>query len=1595
MKEGKSKKMYKRIFSFVLSVIMVLTMLPTTVMAESGQMSSGALECHKEHDEDCGYIEGEQECTHVCEYCDLAGAQEDTYPVCGSIEESSLLLDQLLETDSESMWSHVNNCSICQDQIAEGGAYYEQFYASQAMSAANDSAPNQLSTDCVEILDSTGQESKGMYPSLEAALENAVANDRLKILQNIDLTQAIDIKTTGSLTIDLNGKKISGPSAGDYAIKICSGVDLTVTDALEGVGNGGTITAATKYTLYNENKLTLMSEGRMENTYAAGTGAVIYNAPAAELLVKGVAEVENTTEKGLGVLNEASGTQPVTLEGDAQIIAKNGPAIEDKSGGKIILKNDAKVTSSVPKSANKGTVHIPGTVSGVVLELQKNAVVENTSADGYVLYFADSSVTKKNVSSYYAETGDVKLEKNRIYPEPEDLVELFNGSGVSQGKYSTLNGAVASAKTSYTLKILDDIVITEKVDMVWTRVNSGITIDLNGKTISSEALSDTDYAIKIGDGDMGFHVTLTDSTGSNTQGKLTAKTKYTIRDNGGLTIKGNARVENAYESGGAVIKYDSKATSHLLITENAKVENKTEKGCGIEYNLNSYAEFIKIEGKGQVITKNGPAIHSLKNGKIVISGSAKVQSSIPKADQMGTIYVPVMATDKQVNIEDTASVTNENGSEDYALYFAHKSVTVQNVDNKYVKGKNATLGRVYPEKPDVVEIIRDGKSQGKYKSLKEAVTAAKANDTLKVIGDIELTEKVDIEEKDDITLDLNGKKISTGTLAAGTDYAIGVGQSTHLMVKDGSTNGGGLLTSTNKYTLYNSKGALTIQENATVENDYSEGGQTAGAVIVQSAGAAGTLSVQEKAKVKNLTQKGYGILHMATGETKRLMISGEITSNKGAAINNQKSGKIVLDNAKVVSSIPKTDKSGTILIPEGVSDVVLQIQGSSSVTNTETGGYAVYFADSSVTAENVTKYYEKDKTALLGAVYPMPVPSIEVAKQVGALSYGTAGSATFAITPKNIDTPSYSVVWSGTAPDGIDGTFNGNTLTMAAGAATDAGTYKFKVKSGTTESGEVTLTIAKVNYTPAPSKEIDVLAGQATAPSGTLTASDFFTTMPTDAKITAISGTADKVLASTPTLEDGTLSWEAKSGLDTEDLKDTFSVTIASKNYNDIKASLDFKSILKTSVSITGISVAGKTYDSVSAAYTGTPVAKKSDGSIVTIEGYTYTWQKKKGTGYENISGNAAPKDAGDYRLVVAVNKDNSTYTGSTNVDFSISKAEVTVKVDDKTMVVGGTRPDLTISYTGFAGTDSKDNALATKATAVCSADGGTVGDFDITIDTKAVLNDTVGSNYKIKSQSKGILKVTKIKLAVPTLTQSEYVYTGEEISPSFTGFDKDTMKMDVSSATKVGIYETIISLKSTEKYEWDDGSNKTGSWKYSWKITEKEPGNVLNDNSTGVIVEGVDGTTLDPNVQLVVEKIDGSGYQAQAARLVPGASVLGVYNVRLLLDNVEIQPDGRIKIKLPLTEEMKAMGYLRAFYIDSNGKMSLVDGQRNGDYMEIITDDLSISIYGIIGGETQATSVQKAPATGDTSNTMALFMLIGTAAFAMLILLLNRRRIK
>ncbi|MEG2257231.1 MAG: hypothetical protein RSC19_03170, partial [Lachnospiraceae bacterium] len=227
---------------------------------------------------------------------------------------------------------------------------------------------------------------------------------------------------------------------------------------------------------------------------------------------------------------------------------------------------------------------------------------------------------------------------------------------------------------------------------------------------------------------------------------------------------------------------------------------------------------------------------------------------------------------------------------------------------------------------------------------------------------------------------------------------------------------------------------------------------------------------------------------------------------------------------------------------------------------------------------------------------------------------------------------------------------------------------------------------------------------------------------------------------------------------DTTTYKGNAGVTKIDTLAQGITHAIDGLILLKTSVTITGLSVeTGLTYTgSVQTGYTGTAVCKNGTTDVTSACGtLVYTYYKSTGEGQWDATGSTtAPTDVGTYKLVVSVADSNETYTGSSaEIIFAITQKEVTVKAKDRDILVGAEIPSLAnpvpdTDYTvaGFIGTDTLGGTISMSYTG--TPDNTQHGSYPITIS-----GGTASDNYSVKHENGTLTISIDVSLITAAIT--------------------------------------------------------------------------------------------------------------------------------------------------------------------------------------------------------------------------------------------------
>lgn len=364
------------------------------------------------------------------------------------------------------------------------------------------------------------------------------------------------------------------------------------------------------------------------------------------------------------------------------------------------------------------------------------------------------------------------------------------------------------------------------------------------------------------------------------------------------------------------------------------------------------------------------------------------------------------------------------------------------------------------------------------------------------------------------------------------------------------------------------------------------------------------------------------------------------------------------------------------------------------------------------------------------------------------------------------------------------------------------------------QSDRTTITIAKGTYPGTVSKTVNLIKGRSDAQTGTLTAADFFPEgAPEGAVISVLSESENMTMLDGGLKLDSTNQLTYTSGtyiVNADDQKCT--VTISSDNYHDITATLIFHLTDKETVTISGLTYTGKTYDGKAMKPVGTLQVSGDKVPVSELE-VTYT-----GIGDTTYNGTDVPTDAGTYQVTYKVREDNDNYIGEKTYTFTISPKAVTADM------IGAMADE---TYTGSPITPQP-----------VVMDGNTIltsgADFDFSYneninagENTATLTITGQGNYTGNAIRKYTIKPKDISSATIRLNNNSFTYDGiakkVEIASVTLGENTNTLTL-ASEDYDIKAGNTFINANDAITLTIAGRGNYTGTADTTWKITKASP---------------------------------------------------------------------------------------------------------------------------------------------------------------------------
>ena len=219
---------------------------------------------------------------------------------------------------------------------------------------------------------------------------------------------------------------------------------------------------------------------------------------------------------------------------------------------------------------------------------------------------------------------------------------------------------------------------------------------------------------------------------------------------------------------------------------------------------------------------------------------------------------------------------------------------------------------------------------------------------------------------------------------------------------------------------------------------------------------------------------------------------------------------------------------------------------------------------------------------------------------------------------------------------------------------------------------------------------------------------------------------------------------------------------------------------------------------------------------------------------------------------------------------------------------------------------------------------------------------------------------------------------------------------LDISPKKELYTERVTSITKGTEKENITDGYTVNyDNGKYEYVKIKRIPNTPLQikDETTNIKID-TDTTVLPANTKLIVKELkEGETYKVAEKLLTNDVDKMYVYDITLQSEGVTVQPDGKVKVSIPIPEGLDT-NKLVVYSINDNGTKTeyavTVETVDNIQYATFETDHFSTYVLGEKAEQTTTTNTEttakgekdETPKTGATATIAgitALVILIGT----------------
>ena len=685
------------------------------------------------------------------------------------------------------------------------------------------------------------------YMTLQEAIDAAEEETRtIKLLQ--DTEESVLVEDVQDVTIDLNGKTVTGAKTGTKAYAIKNYGTLTITDTTE--EKNGKIQESARgsvgYGIHNrDGKLTIKSGMIVTDTdIESGSTYAIYNQSEESLIIEGgtiTAEARGISSASYGIYNLSGKEITViggTVLGNASAESSKGYAIYNATDGVVkVAGGKVKGSTSLASAVSYGIYNAISQnviISGGIVEVKSDRGV------AYGIYNEQGKATQTGgtidvVAStgygFYNKKGTIDIEGGTIELNGSTMYGIYNETAgtinVSGGKIDLLGSTAYGIYNRGIMNVTGGSIVSKTENSGYGIYNSS-TIDSN---ISNISISKTNYGIY------------------NSQGNLTVK-DVTITTNYGIRMEAN---------------------NYMIVVESADIVANS-------YGIYCSYGTVEIGIKDGKVSATQPNIYGETNAiynDLMSTGKVKYYDGILTGSMV--IYGGINEIEDNTQIVVSTNADNKEVARLEAVVQEESVVKIGNTE--YPTLADAVDAALTNEEETTEEAIAKAKlaSIGEVK-LSETEQASNGQILIEAIEDFTISKAVEIPEEANIKIDLAGHKVTTYGKGGITNNGI-------LEIVDTSSAKNAEFISkigigiTNKGTLIINGG--NISSNAYGIYNYSEGN------IVINEGT--------------VTGKSDGVYNYSGSNAKITVNGGDITGNNSGIYNYSSSNSVITVNAGTIA----------------------------------------------------------------------------------------------------------------------------------------------------------------------------------------------------------------------------------------------------------------------------------------------------------------------------------------------------------------------------------------------------------------------------------------------------------------------------------------------------------------------------------------------------------------------------------------------------------------------------------------------------------------------------------------------------------------------